>query len=520
MHLTQALHRSLRDHPQRPATIFGDRVRTFAEQADRVARLAGGLRELGVVDGERVAILSLNSDRYLELLLAVPWANGVLVPVNIRWSAAEIAYSLVESDAAVLVVDETFAPMVPELCDAHPGLRAVVYAGDVPAPAALMPEGMVSHEGLVTSSPPIDDARRGGDAVAGIFYTGGTTGFPKGVMLTHGNLVTSALGSQATTPFICPGGRLLHVAPTFHLAGIASFLTHAMLGGSHVVLPGFEAGAALDAIERYEITNTVLVPTMLQLLVDHPELEAHDVSSLRMILYAASPITEALLRRAMKAFPEAEFTQAYGMTELAPTATVLTAEDHRRGERLRSAGRAAAHAEVRIVDAVGKEVPRGTVGEIAVRGGHVMAGYWAKEKETRQAIRDGWMHTGDAAYMDDDGYVFIVDRVKDMIVTGGENVYSAEVEDALASHPAVAICAVIAVPDTTWGERVHAVVVLRPGADASLEELRAHTKQRIAGYKAPRSVEFVDALPMSAAGKVLKRDLRAPHWREAERAVN
>jgi acyl-CoA synthetase (AMP-forming)/AMP-acid ligase II len=515
MYLTQALHRSRRETPQRPATIFADRVHTFEQLADRVARLAGGMRGLGVVDGERVAILSLNSDRYIELLLAVPWANGILVPVNIRWSPQEIVYSLVESDTALLFVDETFAPLVPELRAGHPDLRAVVYTGE-----GSPPDGMRSYEELVASSTPVEDARRGGDEIAGLFYTGGTTGFPKGVMLTHANLMISAMGSQAITTMGWPGGRLLHAVPTFHLAGIASFVGHSMVGGAHVMLPRFEPGAVLDAIARHAITNTVLVPTMVQRVVDHPDLAACDVSSLRLVLYAGSPITEALLQRAMKAFPHADFVQAYGMTELAPTATLLTPEDHRRGDRLRSAGRAAAHAEVRIVDAVGREVARGTVGEVAVRGGSVMAGYWDKEKETRQAIRDGWMYTGDAAYMDDDGFVFIVDRLKDMIVTGGENVYSAEVEGALGSHPGVATCAVIGVPDAEWGERVHAFVVLKPGATASPEELREHAKRHIAGYKAPRSVELVDSLPMSAAGKVLKRELRLSYWRDAERAVS
>jgi len=225
------------------------------------------------------------------------------------------------------------------------------------------------------------------------------------------------------------------------------------------------------------------------------------------ILYGASPITEAVLGRAMEALPHADFVQAYGMTELG-LITLLDGEDHRRGHRLGSAGRAVAHAEVRIVDGDGEEVPRGTVGEVAARGGHVMSGYWGKPDETAAAVRDGWLHTGDGAYMDDEGYVFIVDRIKDMIITGGENVYSVEVEDALGRHPALATCAVIGVPDDTWGERVHAIVVLSPGAEATPGELCDHARGLIAGYKVPRSVEFVEMLPLSGAGKVLKRELR------------
>ncbi|HZQ85400.1 MAG TPA: long-chain fatty acid--CoA ligase [Acidimicrobiales bacterium] len=515
MNLTQALHRSLQQTPDRIATIFGDRVRTYTEQGERVARLAGALNGLGVSDGERVAILSLNSDRYAELLFAIPWANGVLNPVNIRWSAPEIVYSLVESDTAILFVDDAFAAAVPAIRDGHPGLTTVVHMGD-----DATPEGMLSYEALVDSSSPVEDAMRGGDEIAGLFYTGGTTGFPKGVMLTHANMLASALGSQATTQIVIPGGQLLHAAPMFHLADLAAWVMQSMVGGTHVIVPMFEPQAVLTAIQTHHVTNALLVPTMIQMLVDHPATPDHDLSSVRTVLYGASPITEALLERAMKTFPQADFVQAYGMTELSPIATILTGEDHRTGARLRSAGRAAAHAEVRIVDADDNEVPRGTVGEVTVRGGHVMRGYWNKQAETDEALRGGWMHTGDGAYMDDEGYIFIVDRIKDMIISGGENVYSAEVENAVAQHPAVAACAVIGVPDDEWGERVHAVVVLKPGATTTAEELREHAKTLIAGYKAPRTAEFVDALPVSGAGKVLKRELRARYWEEGDRGVH
>jgi acyl-CoA synthetase (AMP-forming)/AMP-acid ligase II len=301
--------------------------------------------------------------------------------------------------------------------------------------------------------------------------------------------------------------RLLHAAPMFHVADLAGWVTQSLVGGTHVMVPKFDPVEVMTAIQRHRVTNTVLVPTMIQLLVDHPDLEAYDLTSLRTILYGGSAPGAALLRRAMKAFPQADFVQGYGMTELAPFATVLTADDHRGRGRLDAAGRAAAHAEVRIVHD-GDEVPRGTVGEVAVRGGHVMAGYWAKPEDTAEAVRDGWMHTGDAGYMDDDGYVFIVDRLKDMIITGGENVYSVEVENALGRHPAVAACAVVGVPDARWGERVHAVV-LKAGAEATPEELRRHTRSLIGGYMVPRSFEFAEALPVSGAGKVLKRELRA-----------
>lgn len=516
MYLTQGLHRAVQRTPDAVATIDGGRTRTFAEQADRVARLAGALRGLGVAKDDRVAILSLNGDRYAEALLAVPWADAVLNPVNIRWSPAEISYSLVESGTTVLLVDDTFAPMVAALQAEQPTLSTVVHLGDGDAP-----DGMTSYEALVAGSDPVPDARRGGDALAGLFYTGGTTGFPKGVMISHTNLLTSALGSQATTPIVIPGGRLLHAAPMFHLADLAAWTAQCMTGGSHVFVPAFDPGKVLQIIAEHQVTSALLVPTMIQMLVDHPALAEHDLSSVQAVLYGASPITESVLQRAMKAFPSADFVQAYGMTELAPVATMLLPDDHRSGQRLRSAGRAATHAEVRIVDEQDVEVPRGTVGEVVVRGGHVMQGYWNKPDDTAAAVRDGWMHTGDGGYMDDEGYVFIVDRIKDMIISGGENVYSAEVENAIAQHPAVAASAVIGVPDPEWGERVHAVVVLRPDAsEPTIDELRAFAKERIAGYKAPRSMEVVDALPVSGAGKVLKRELRAKHWGDTDRGVS
>ncbi|MCA1846906.1 MAG: AMP-binding protein, partial [Actinobacteria bacterium] len=353
--------------------------------------------------------------------------------------------------------------------------------------------------------------------LAGLFYTGGTTGFPKGVMLSHANLTTSTMGVVAAE-ILTPRGVYLHAAPMFHLADLACWCGHLALGGVHVFIPMFEPVAVMTAVETHRVTDTILVPTMLQMLVDHPLLPQHDLSSLSRMLYGASPISEALLDRVMKALPWTALTQGYGMTELAPLATYLPPEDHT-GARLRSAGKAASITELRIVDAEDNEVPRGTVGQICVRGGQVMQGYWRKPEETEAALQGGWMHTGDAAYMDDEGYIFIVDRVKDMIVSGGENVYSAEVENAVAQHPAVAMCAVIGVPDDEWGERVHAVVVLKPEASATGDQIRDHAKTLIAGYKAPRTVEFTDALPISGAGKVLKRELREKYWAESDRNV-
>jgi len=515
MYLTQGLHRAVQHTPDAPATIFGERMRTYREQADRVARLAGALRELGVGDGERVGILARNSDRYAELLLAVPWAGGVLNPLNVRWSPRELVYALRESQTNILLVDDAAAERVPALADGRPDLKVLIHLDEGP-PA----DGMLGYEELIAGTRPVEDARRGGDALAGIFYTGGTTGSPKGVMLSHANLLTSTLGTLATVPIAHPGGRTLVAAPMFHASGLTAWALQLAVGGSCVILPGFEPLAVLEAIARHRITSAVLVPTMVQMLLDHPAFGTHDLSSLRSLLYAASPMSPSLLDRVLRALPQTALTQAYGMTELAPITTLLSPAGHREGKLRCSVGRAAAHAEVRVVDDHDQEVPSGTVGEIVARGAHVMLRYWNKPEETAKALRGGWMHTGDAGSMDDHGYVHLVDRLKDMIITGASNVYSVEVENAVASHPAVAACAVIGVPDATWGERVHAVIVPRPGHRVAAGEIRAHCKTLIADYKAPRSVELVDALPLSPQGKVLKHELRKPHWEGMDRQVH
>ncbi|KAI3604128.1 Long-chain-fatty-acid--CoA ligase (plasmid) [Cupriavidus necator H850] len=519
MYLTQALHRAVQQHADRIAVRFGDRQQTFREFADRVARLAGALQALGMRNGDRVAMLSLNSDRYLEYLMAVPWGGGVLNPCNTRWAAAEILYALDDSASTILLVDETFRPLAEQIRANAATLREVIYCGDGDAPP-----GMHAYEALLARSEAIPDAMRRAEDLAGIFYTGGTTGFPKGVMLSHNNLLASGLAVRAEG-LAQPGGTYLHAAPMFHLADLGLAMAHWIEGNTHSIVPAFNPELVLDILERDRVTNTVLVPTMIQMMVDHPAMQKpRDLSDMRTIAYGASPISEAVLERAMAALPGVSFVQVYGMTELSPLATINPAWYHtpegRKLGKLRSAGRASLCCEVRIVDAEDCEVPRGTVGEVVVRGPNVMQGYWNKPAQTTDAIRDGWMHTGDGGYMDEGGFIFIVDRMKDMIISGGENVYSAEVENALAQHPAVATCAVIGVPSAAWGESVHAVVVCKPGASVTAEELMAHCKPLIAGYKCPRSVEFRDALPLSGAGKILKTDLRKPFWATQARQVS
>ncbi|MFI2478573.1 long-chain-fatty-acid--CoA ligase [Nocardia xishanensis] len=515
MHLTNALHRAVRQNPRLPATIFGDRVRTWEESAERIARLGSALKELGVQSGDRVAILSLNSDAFHEYLFAVPWADGVIAPMNYRWSLAEIIECLNDSEPCVLFVDDAFSHLVEQLRAEVPSLRAFVFCGEGSAPA-----GTLQLEELIAGHESIPDARRGGDALAALYYTGGTTGRPRGVMLSHLNLVSSALGAQATGAFVIPGGRHLHSAPLFHLGAGAGWLARNLAGGSHVILQQFAPEPVADAISKYEVTDAILMPTMIQMLVDSPDTQDHDLSSLQRLIYGASPISDALLERAAKRLPGVGFSQIYGMTETSPVTAVLDPAAHNDAVLRRSAGRAAPHAEVMIVDNEDREIPSGQVGEVVIRGPHVMRGYWNLPEMSAETLRGGWMHTGDGGYVDANGYLFIVDRIKDMIISGGENVYSTEVENALATHPAVASCVVIGVPDEEWGERVHAVVVCQPGTTTTAAELRTHCKGLIAGYKTPRSVDFVDALPTTAAGKVLKRELRSRYWPAAGRQVS
>ncbi|UVE16018.1 long-chain-fatty-acid--CoA ligase [Pseudomonas sp. LS44] len=521
MYITQGLHRHIQSRPNATAIRYRGRSVSYAEFGERVARLAGALKNLGVTSGERVAMLSLNSQRYIEYYQAVPWADAVLNPVNIRWSVAEIVYSLDDSETSVLIVDDAFLGLAGKVIEAAKTLRLVIYAGD-----GETPEGMLSYEALLAGSEPVEDARRGGDSLLGIFYTGGTTGFPKGVMLSHNNMGFSGLAAINQTGY-GPHTVYLHAMPMFHVADLSSMVGLFISGGVHVVLPAFKPQEVLEQISQERPSNTLLAPTMLQMLIDwreaNPAAAELDLSALGEITYGASAISPALLDRARQAFPAAKFIQGYGMTELAPGASILGAEyhceAHQRSGKMYSAGLPITCIEMRVADAEDREVPRGTVGEILVRGPNVMLGYWKKPEATAEALRGGWMHTGDGGYMDEDGFIYICDRLKDMIVSGGENIFTAEVESAIASHPAVAQAAVIGVPCDKWGETVHAVLIRKPEHSVSEEDIISHCRERIAGYKVPRSVEFRDTLPLSSVGKVLKTDLRAPFWEGRKRGV-
>ncbi|WP_442947191.1 long-chain-fatty-acid--CoA ligase [Noviherbaspirillum sp.] len=518
MNLTQGLHRAQQNHPERIATVFGDRQQTFHQMAQRVARLAGALQSLGVRASDRVAMLALNSDRYAEYFQAVWWAGAVTNPVNTRWSVPEIVYSLADCDSQVLIVDDQYLPLVEQIQERTRCVHTLIYAGD-----RATPPGMLGYEDLIADATPVEDAMRGGDALAAILYTGGTTGFPKGVMLSHTNFWIASIARMAEMGGQ-PGSISLIATPLFHVGGAGRLVGQSIGGNTIVIVPSFTAEGVLDAVERHGVNDLMLVPTMLQMLLDHPAFERRKMATIKRISYGASPIALPLLERTLDLFPGVEFASAYGMTETAASVCGNPPVNHgpeaRKSGLVRSVGRAGYGCEIRIVDSDGNELPRGAVGEVIIRGGCVMLGYWKKPAETAAALRDGWLHTGDGGYLDEDGYLYIVDRIKDMIVTGGENVYSAEVENILARHPAVSVCAVIGIPSRQWGESVHAVVVLQTGSQATEEELRAHCRTALAGYKCPKSVEFREAMPLSAAGKVVKAQLREPYWRGQERKVS
>lgn len=519
MQITSILRRAAQVNGAGTATIYKDRQQSWSEVLLRVSKLAGALQALGMKTNDRVALLSLNSDRYIEYYFATVWGGGAMMPMNVRWSPAECAYALNDAGAEILLVDDAFAAAAGPIREQVPGLKTVVFCGD-----GETPDGMVNYEDILNAADPAPDAGRGGDDLAGVFYTGGTTGFPKGVMLSHTNFYVGGI-SNSEAIYLADGTVYLHAAPMFHIADILFFAAITFAAGTHVVIPMFTPDATLQAIETHRPSHVLLVPVMLQMTMQSPNFDNTDVSSLELVAYGASPITEGVLVEAFERFPGTKFLQAFGQTELSPVATVLDTKYHvldgPNAGKLRSAGRPTRICEIRIVDETDQEVPNGTVGHIIVKGPITMLGYWNKPEVTAETKRNGWVYTGDAGYIDDEGFVFLMDRLKDMVVSGGENVYSAEVENALSQHPAVATSAVIGIPSEQWGESVHAIVILHPDQSASDEDLKAHCHTLIAGYKCPRSFEFrTEPFPLSGANKVLKTELRKPFWDGADRQIS
>lgn len=517
--LTQILRRAAQIHARGVATLCNGRRRSWSEVLDRVERSAGGLRERGVKPGDRVAVLALNSDRYLEAYFAIPWCGGVIVPLNTRLATADLIGMLNDAQVGTLCVDQAFLHVLPEVRSHCPDLKTVVALDDKAGECAAACD--IDWESLCAADP-LEDNCGSGDDLAGIFYTGGSTGRSKGVMLSQRNLVSNAVNALHMIGY-GPDSVFLHAAPMCHLTDGMSTLGLTLAAGTHTFIPKFDAAQVLEVIERDRVTNLTLVPTMIAMLLDEPAIHRRDLSSLRQFMFGSAPISEGTLRRVVAVWPDMLFLHGWGMTELAPLGTMLP--HHMRsvavaGDRLRSCGQAMPNLDLRIVDGAGQEVGRGVTGEIVVRGPGVMLGYWNRPAETAAVLRDGWLHTGDAAVMDEEGYVYIVDRMKDMIISGGENIYSTEVENAISLMPGVAEVAVIGIPDEKWGERVHAIVVPEHGHSLEAEDVQRWARERLAGYKVPRSVLIRhESLPVSGAGKVLKSELRAPYWQASGRKI-
>ncbi len=486
-------------HGPRTALVCGDVRRSFAEVADRCHRLAGVLDDLGLERGARVAVLAANSAEYAEIYATIPAAGRSVVPLNTRWADAELLYALDDGGVSVLITDREPGA----LADA---VDTVVQLGD-------------DYEGRLAAATPAPYADVEEDEIAGLFYTGGTTGKSKGVMLTHRNLVANTLHSQIMMP-LDDSDTYLVVAPMFHAAGSTSLLQCFALGVPQVVVPAFEPNACLDLIEAEGCSMTLAVPTMLAALIEAQSASPRDTSTLRKIAHGASPIAMELLKRAHELFPTAELIHLYGATETAPLVTGLrneqTLTDSPRGK---SAGQPVLGVTVRIDGPAGDQ-PAGQAGEVLAKGPNIMAGYWNKPEQTAEVLQAGWYRTGDVGYLDDEGFLYLVDRAKDMIISGGENVYCSEVEDVIYRNPKVLEATVFGIPNEQWGEQVHAVVVPR---DESLteNELIEFCRESLGGYKVPRSVSFQsDELPKSGPGKVLKRELRAPYWEGHDRGIN
>jgi acyl-CoA synthetase (AMP-forming)/AMP-acid ligase II len=502
--------------PDRPAIRVEGAVWSQAQFHDRVLRSVAMLRGLGVKHGDRVGWLALNHPDYLTLMCACFRLGAVLVAINARLVAREIAYVLSDAGIEVIVSETAFLPLVEDaqaatglahvvLLDAdHHGRPAFAVAVVAHAPDAAMP----------AISP---------DDVALQLYTSGTTGFPKGALLSHRQLLGTIEKGQLTGE---AWGRwdaddvALVAMPLFHIGGTGWALHALEAGAAMVILPRPDVAGMVEAIERERITRMFAVPAVLLAICNHLETAPADLTSLTELYYGASPIPLDVLRRTMRAFPNAGLIQCYGATETCGTVVSLSPADHdpAGNARMRGCGKPLPGNDVKIIDGDGGVLGPGAVGEICIRSVSVMSGYQNKPEATAKAVVDGWYHSGDAGYLDEDGYLYIHDRVKDMIVSGGENIYPAEVENALHEHPLVLDCAVIGVPDERWGEAVKAIVVKKGAVTAA--ELIAFARVRIAGFKVPKSVDFIDVLPRNPSGKILKKDLREPFWAGRERKVN
>lgn len=501
------------------AVIDGAYQMSYEGHGDRVLRLASAMKQqLGVAPGDRFAVMAVNCHEYLELYHAAFLGAGVINPLNLRLAGQELDYIVRDSGTEVVFVDQYFAQVFADAMAGSDGpspIRKVVLIGNGEGPCDLR------YEDLLNASTPEVPAEPEEEDPVVLMYTGGTTGLPKGVVVTqraeilncyHAGLVLGGFDSSEVS---------LIQTPIFHAASMVSLLATTGGGGVQVLIPMFEPGGVIDLIEQHRVTMTMMVPTMIAMMVNHPEFTPERIQSLRSLTYGASPMPAVLLDRLLETLPNLELNQGYGMTESSSMLTFLGAEYHQTGNpKLRSVGRPVPGVELSVQNDAGEILATGETGEVCAKGGNLMTEYWNKQEATKEAFAGGWYHTGDAGYLDDEGFLFLVDRVKDMIITGGENVYSVEVENAISSHPAVEQVAVIGIPHDLWGEQVHAVVVRTADTTVTEEEIIEHTRISIAGYKVPKSVEFRDEpLPLSGALKVLKRALRDPYWKDHDASI-
>lgn len=525
MNLWLSLNKAITLFPHKEAIVDGSTRFTYAQFGERIARLVSGMRSLGLKKGDVVAIAAPNCHEYLEMYYACGISGIVLSPLNYRLATRETATILEDSGAKVLFVHRDFSESIEEIRESYPALNRIIGIG------AFTGDPFDDHfEDLIANNAPIDLSgleQLPADHLAQLYYTSGTTGRPKGVMLTQGNVTFNALAVVADLG-LSESDVWLHAAPMFHLADAWATFSITWVGGKHICIPYFNASEALRAVEEFGITTTVLVPTMLNAMLNDPHVSERDYASLRMVLTGGSPIAPELVRKAIETFG-CEYIQLYGMTETSPFLTLSRPKAHQlSGDCLKEisirsrTGRGYIGAEVKVVRDDGTEVAHDNteVGEIIARGPTIFAGYWKQPEATAQTIRNGWIHTGDLAVIDGEGFINIVDRQKDMIITGGENVYSTEVEFVLHEHPAVLECAVFGIPHEFWGEAIKAVVVRRGNQQVSETELIDFLRDRLAHYKVPRGIDFIDALPKTGSGKIYKKGLREQYWREFEKQVN
>ncbi|WP_153502641.1 acyl-CoA synthetase [Cumulibacter manganitolerans] len=486
----------------RIALKYGDREISYTQLNERTNRLAAALRSRGVEKGDRVCILSTNSAEFLEALFATAKVGAIFVPINFRLAGPEVAYVLTDSEPKVLFYSGNLAPTVDSALKqegVHVGSVVAMETSDVP-------EGREAFEDVVASgSADAVEADVAKDDVAVIMYTSGTTGRPKGAMLTHGNVEANNINIMAMAEGISKYDTTVTPAPLFHIGGLAVHTFPLLfLGGTVVILPTFEPAGTLKAMADHRASVQFLVPAMWAAMTQVPDFDSYDVSRMRYAISGGAPCPITVIEFFQN--KGWDFIEGFGMTETCAGATGLNKEDVI--DHAGSVGRPALLVDARVVDEIGEDVAPGTVGELVLRGPNVFIGYWQMEDATRDAIRDGWFHTGDLARVDEDGFYTLVDRKKDMIITGGENVYPIEVEQVLHRHPSVIDAAVIGVPDEKWGETVKAVLVARPGQTIVPEEIIAYARENLAHFKCPTSVEVIDELPRNATGKILKRTLR------------